>query len=217
LTVEGGSPASSKFAGWAFLPQNANGVNIMENLSIDISAEVKWSQWSRCESSFSMLLVPHRPGVLALAEDVLDSDGNGKRMLGLFYVAEAYDISSAVSELFSPRSPYREQLESRRCFARYAMISDPENRRAVVNALRTWMATQTEAATGITGELTGELPARAGSLELEARAQQRSVAEPSTNDVNCDCDPADCTHAPRSGTQLKRREPLGRQAFPAGF
>ena len=190
----------------------------MENLSIDISAEVKWSQWSRCESSFSMLLVPHRPGVLALAEDVLDSDGQGKRMLALFYVSEAYDISAAVSELFSPRSPYREQLEHRRCFARYAMISDPENRRAVVNALRTWMATQTATATGIASEANpGELPARAGSLELGARAQQRSVAESSINDVNCDCDPADCTHAPRSGTSLKRREPLGRQAFPAGF
>ena len=166
----------------------------MENLSIDISAEVKWSQWSRCESSFSMLLVPHRPGVLALAEDVLDSDGQGKRMLALFYVAEAYDISSAVSELFSPRSPYREQLETRRCFARYAMISDPENRRAVVNALRTWMATQTEAATGVV-----QAPVAAAS------------------EINCDCDPADCTHAPRSGTTLRRREPLGRQAFPAGF
>jgi hypothetical protein len=167
----------------------------MENLSIDISAEVKWSQWSRCESSFSMLLVPHRPGVLALAEDVLDSDGQGKRMLALFYVAEAYDISSAVSELFSPRSPYREQLENRRCFARYAMISDPENRRAVVNALHTWMATQTEAATGV--------------------VSQAPVA--AASEVNCDCDPADCTHAPRSGTSVKRREPLGRQAFPAGF
>ena len=247
----------------------------MENLSIDISAEVKWSQWSRCESSFSMLLAPNRPGVLALAEDVLYTEEAGewlasagsrepaaraqqpersdgvagpsgrktKRMLALFYVAEAYDISAAISEVFSLRSPYREQLETRRCFARYAMISDPENRRAVVNALRTWMATQTEAATGITdASRVGELTARVGSLEPEARAQQRSVAEPSINDVNCDCDPADCTHAPRSGTSLKRREPgsparalrassadqsndardgvkepLGRQAFPAGF
>ena len=183
----------------------------MENLSIDISAEVKWSQWSRCESSFSMLLVPHRPGVLALAEDVLDSDGQGKRMLALFYVAEAYDISAAVSELFSARSPYREQLEHRRCFARYAMISDPENRCAVVNALRTWMATQTATATGVVSQA----PATTAS------------------ELNCDCDPADCTHspqpaqnrgalgtpehAPRSGTSVKRREPLGRQAFPAGF
>jgi hypothetical protein len=165
----------------------------MENLSIDISAEVKWSQWSRCESSFSMLLVPHRPGVLALAEEVFDSEGHSKRMLALFYVTEAYDISAAVSELFSPRSPYREQLENRRCFARYAMISDPENRRAVVSALQTWMATQTETATGIA-------------------SQPTAVSEP-----NCDCDPADCTHAPRSGPQSQRRQELGRQAFPAGF
>src|SRR5438270_9702618 len=99
----------------------------MEHISIDSGLQVTWSSWSRCESSFSMLLVPHRPGVLALAEEVLDGEGRNKRMLALFYVTEAYDISSAVSELFSPRSPYREQLETRCCFARYSMISDPEN------------------------------------------------------------------------------------------
>lgn len=172
----------------------------MENLSIDVGTEIKWSHWSRCESSFSMLLVPHRPGVLALAEEVLDANGNGKRMLALFYVDEARDLSAAVSDLFSPRSPFREQLEERRCYARYAMISDPENRRAVADALRTWMATHAELASGIT---------------TEARAEQRNVAEPSGNDNNCDCDPADCTHTSRLST-VQRKE-IGRPAFPAGF
>lgn len=165
----------------------------MENLSIDVGTEIKWSHWSRCESSFSMLLVPHRPGVLALAEEVLDANGNGKRMLALFYVDEARDLSAAVSDLFSPRSPFREQLEERRCYARYAMISDPENRQAVADALRTWMATHAEAATGIT-------------TSARANAAQEN---------NCDCDPADCTHAPQT-TSSRRRE-IGRPAFPAGF
>ena len=52
----------------------------MENLSIDIATRVQWSSWSRCESSFSMLLVPHRPGIFALAEEVAD----GQQASGIF-------------------------------------------------------------------------------------------------------------------------------------
>src|SRR5579872_776096 len=76
----------------------------------DGSMNVSWSQWSRCESSFSMLLVPHRPGVLALAEEVL-APQSGKRMLALFYVGEARDLSLAISELFANHSDQRETLE----------------------------------------------------------------------------------------------------------
>jgi hypothetical protein len=168
----------------------------MENLSMDVSAEIKWSHWSRCESSFSMLLVPHRPGVLALAEEVAGPNGNGKRMLALFHVVEAYDLSAAVSELFSTRSPYREQLEQRRCFARYAMISDPENRTAVAATLHAWMAAHVEAATGIA---------------------QQPVSARSESESNCDCDPADCTHSPQRVVPARTRRELGRPAFPAGF
>jgi len=97
----------------------------MEHLSMDTAAKIEWSGWSRCESSFSMLLVPHRPGVLALAEEITESNpilGTGKRLLALFFVTEARDLSLAVSGLFAPGSPLREKLVLSRCFLRYALI-----------------------------------------------------------------------------------------------
>lgn len=120
----------------------------MENLSLDIATRVQWSSWSRCDSSFSMLLVPHRPGIYALAEEVADSP-HGKRILALFHVAESRDLSYEVMALFSRPNPIRDRLEQGRCHLRYTLISDPENRAAVLNALRTWMATSQQQATGI--------------------------------------------------------------------
>ena len=61
---------------------------------------LQWSKWFRCESSFSLLLVPGQPGIFALGEEVvapgeLPSAG-GKRMLALFQIAEADDLAVAL-------------------------------------------------------------------------------------------------------------------------
>src|SRR5256885_6422090 len=124
------------------------GTRAMEHISIDSGLQVTWSSWSRCESSFSMLLVPHRPGILALAEEIIDAAG-GKRMLALFHVAEARDLSLAVSALFASGSPLRDKLSEGHCFVRYAMISDPEDRHSVCQALEVWMQATAEQATGL--------------------------------------------------------------------
>lgn len=120
----------------------------MESLSLDISTRVQWSSWSRCDSSFSMLLVPHRPGVYALAEEVAGSP-QGKRMLALFHVAEARDLSHEVMGLFSQPGAIRERLEQGRCHVRYTLISDPEDRAAVLSALQAWMASSQQQASGV--------------------------------------------------------------------
>src|SRR5438477_1441162 len=68
---------------------------------LDAEAEkVAWSAWSRCESSFSFLLVPHKPGVFALAEEVAAMRGPAQRMLAMFAVFEADDLARAISALF---------------------------------------------------------------------------------------------------------------------
>jgi len=95
-----------------------------------------------------MLLVPHRPGIFALAEEVADAQ-HGKRILALFHVAEARDLSFDVVALFSRPGPIRERLEQGHCHLRYTMISDPENRKAVLDALQTWMAASGQQASGI--------------------------------------------------------------------
>lgn len=160
----------------------------------DPSMSVEWSHWSRCESSFSMLLVPHRPGALALAEEVV-APQSGKRMLALFHVAEARDLSLGVSSLFATGSPHREALEQRSCYLRYAMISVPEDRHAVCEALQAWMEAQAQTASGM------------------ARSMQSSHE---------DCDPADCSQPQRgiaaaAPQQQKAEQRPAKPLFPAGF
>src|SRR5437588_10741851 len=55
-------------------------------------ASAQWSNWSRCESSFSLLLVPHRAGVFVLAEEIAPV-GADARMLAVFHVGEADDLA----------------------------------------------------------------------------------------------------------------------------
>ena len=73
--------------------------------------EMNWSRWFHCESSFGLLLVPSQPGVFALAEEIVQSAGpQSRRMLAVFEVAEAEDLSRAMSRLFAAGSPWREKM-----------------------------------------------------------------------------------------------------------
>src|SRR6201981_3006585 len=89
---------------------------------------VPWSRWFRCESSFSLLLVPSAPGLYALAEEIIGPGEslNAKRMLAVFEVAETDDLCVALSRQFSPRSPLSSRLSSGRCFVRFAEVHDAE-------------------------------------------------------------------------------------------
>jgi len=106
---------------------------------------LQWSKWFRCDSSFSVLLAPCQPGVFALGEEIASpGEAGGKRMLALFYIGEAADISYALGNLFLPGSPMRERLESGRCFARYAVIETSNERAQAVTALTQWMQESAE-------------------------------------------------------------------------
>src|SRR6266487_3283927 len=37
---------------------------------------LQWSRWFRCESPHSLLLIPSKPGVFALAEEIMDMGGS---------------------------------------------------------------------------------------------------------------------------------------------
>jgi len=47
---------------------------------------LQWSRWFRCESSFSLLLVPSAAGIYTLGEEILAPGEihGGKRMLAVF-------------------------------------------------------------------------------------------------------------------------------------
>jgi hypothetical protein len=112
------------------------------------SAQVKWSKWSACESSFSLLLVPQQPGVFALAEEIVpagDAVAQTKRMLAILEVGAADDLARSLSRLFAAESVYHQRLAAARCYVRYAVITEPGERQAVAAALQQWLEAQAEA------------------------------------------------------------------------
>jgi len=119
---------------------------------------IEWSRWFRCESSFSVLLVPAKPGIFALGEEMVpagdlelraSSPVEGKRMLALFHISEADDLGMVLGRMFLPGSPLLMKLNSRRCFARYAVIEDAAQRSAAYSTFQRWMQDSAETASGI--------------------------------------------------------------------
>jgi len=114
---------------------------------------LQWSNWFRCESSFSVLLAPAKPGIFALGEEIIPPAGStSKRMLGLFHISETDDLGMALGRLFLPGNPLRERLAAEPCFARYAVIEDPIQRQTASAVFQRWMQESAETASGITGQ-----------------------------------------------------------------
>jgi len=152
----------------------------MEQLSVDIAAQIQWSNWSHCESSFNLVLVPHHPGVYALAEEVIEPEGTAgepvesaewreqgaagdgprfagagratqieepaakRRKLAIFAINETSNLAYATSSLFALGNPVGEHMTHSRCYVRYAVIEDAEQRHAVHAALQQWLALSVE-------------------------------------------------------------------------
>jgi hypothetical protein len=112
--------------------------------------EMNWSRWFHCESSFGLLLVPSQPGVFALAEEIVQAVGEqSRRMLAVFEVAEAEDLSRAMSRLFAAGSPWREKMAQAKIYVRYAIAPSIADRRAAATALKNWLSAQREVASQI--------------------------------------------------------------------
>ena len=112
--------------------------------------EMNWSRWFRCESSFGLLLVPNQPGIFALAEEVVQPSGpQARRMLAVFEVGESDDLVRALSRLYMPSSPLRQRLAEARCYLRYVVIPNQEERQSAAGALKSWLNSKREIATQI--------------------------------------------------------------------
>jgi len=140
---------------------------------------LQWSRWFRCESSFSVLLAPAKPGIFALGEEIIPTGESmelrspiGKRMLGLFQISETDDLGMTLGRLFLPGNPLRERLTSARCFARYSVIEDSAQRTAAHAVFYRWMQQSAETASGIGSG--GFDPCGAGALAREF-ADRKSV------------------------------------------
>jgi hypothetical protein len=116
---------------------------------------LQWSRWLRCESSFSLLLVPSAAGIYTLGEEIVDELPDGKRMLAVFRVSESDDLCLAIRrELVAPL--IRERLSSGRCFVRFVQVSDTAYRQAACKALQQWLASSAEAASGIVNDFASQ-------------------------------------------------------------
>ncbi len=118
---------------------------------------LQWSKWCRCESSFSVLLVPSKPGLFAIAEEtaaVRPFALDEKRMLTLFRISETEDLGMALGRLFLPNSPERALLSKKSCYVRYAVIENEDQRRSIYRSLQEWM---TSASTGSSNEIPDNL------------------------------------------------------------
>ena len=113
---------------------------------------LQWSRWFRCESSFDLLLVPSKPGLFAMGEEVLSPGEIGdKRMLALFQISEANDLGMTLGRLFLPGNPARDRFASGKCFVRYVVIEDAGQRKTAHDALQQWMTASAETASGMPG------------------------------------------------------------------
>jgi hypothetical protein len=137
---------------------------------------IAWSKWFRCESSFSVVLVPSRPGLFALGEEIVapgeTTATGGKRMLALFQISATDDLGIALGRLFLPGNPARDRFASGRCFVRYSIIEDDAQRQSADAAFQQWMASSSESASGLGGgsEFILKSPPFAGNASLPAKA-----------------------------------------------
>jgi hypothetical protein len=117
---------------------------------------LQWSRWLRCESSYSLLLVPSSAGIYTLGEEIVSELPDGKRMLAVFQVAESDDLCLALRREFAAHTSLRDRLSSGRCFVRFAQVADKTHRQAACKALQQWLASSAEAATGMVTDFSSQ-------------------------------------------------------------
>jgi len=121
---------------------------------------LQWSRWFPCESPHSLLLVPSRPGLVALAEEVLGSGEasvGGKRMLAVLTFCEAEDMAFVLDRMFAPAHPMRSRLVAGHCFVRFVVIEDAVQRVTICSALNQWMMASADKTSGATADFTSSL------------------------------------------------------------
>ena len=141
---------------------------------------LRWSRWFRCESHHSLLQIPSKPGVFALAEEIFQAgtapcgpteriaaanaagpEAESRRMLAVTHFFEDDDMAFVLDRMLTMQNPLRARLNSGQYFVRFVVIEDRFQRRSICNALSQWLSNSAEKASGIGSHF-------AQSLELPA-------------------------------------------------
>jgi len=191
---------------------------------------LQWSRWSRCDSPRSLLVVPSKPGIFALAEEIMDmgpskrpagprlrpdpaeqssaalgaegisadatlggaalqrcdsmprvdsalaAEVPARRLLAVLQFSEDDDMAFTLDRMFTRINPMRSRLASGRCFLRFVVIQDRDQRRSICTALNQWLLSSAEKATGIGADFSSSLELNmdhAGTDSPASRPQDR--------------------------------------------
>jgi hypothetical protein len=193
---------------------------------------LQWSSWFRCESHHSLLSVPSKAGVFALAEEVVEFDRSADdktsqpegesthRMLAVTQFFEDDDMAFVLDRMLSQQNPMRARLSSGHYFVRFVVIEDASQRRSICAALNQWIASSAEKVTGIGAHFASSLEVtehnmRSPSANTETIANPKGVLD--KNVVNTTVPPSVSTvTAPQldSGAAANIHCP---SPFPSGF
>lgn len=177
---------------------------------------LQWSRWFRCDSSHSLLVVPSKPGIFAIAEEIMEFGNThvgtaalgcpaeqssaaaspSKRMLAVLQFSEDDDMAFTLDRMFTRINPMRARLSSGRCFLRFVVIEDQAQRRSICSALNQWMLSSAEKASGIPANFSS-------SLELNMADETAAVGTARVGRTLLS-DSADSIPTPSQGTQPGR-------------
>ena len=186
---------------------------------------LQWSRWFRCESPHSLLLVPSKPGVFALAEEIMEfgsgkdrvgtaalgcpaeqssagSAAGSRRMLAVLQFGEDDDMAFVLDRMLSRDNPMRARLLSGACFVRFVVIEDEAQRRSICNALNQWNVAREDRVAA------GDSPANAGGSAQSQRAELGLKSAPGSPGPTQTPLPLD----PGAATNIRCPQPL-----PSGF
>jgi len=170
-----------------------------------------WSRWFRCHSTHSLLVVPSKPGIFAVAEEVMDfgttntsschserskiirfsddlaesrnllfarattprvgagdppaarsgaalaAEAPKRSMLAVLQFSEDDDMAFVLDRMFTRVNPMRARFASGRCFLRFVVIEDQDQRRSICTALNQWIINSAEKASGLPPDFSSSL------------------------------------------------------------
>ena len=102
-------------------------------------------------------------------------------MLAVLQFSEDDDMAFTLDRMFTLINPMRSRLSSGKCFLRFVVIEDQDQRRSICSALNQWMLSSAEKASGLPAAFSSSVElttAGAAKRSLSEHAQHARAAHP---------------------------------------
>ena len=128
----------------------------------------------------------------------LAAEAPARRMLAVLQFSEDDDMAFTLDRMFTCVNPLRARLASGRCFLRFVVIEDEDQRRSLCSALNQWLLSSAEKASGLPADFQS-------SLELPPITDRVGRTLPSAGSGQALSDTADATPAPAQESGIATR------------